>query len=115
MADHNVQLMYTTDGFQATPFTIRVRPGQTIAFQLAPGSLTGTIRIRFHDRRFFSTAKAHFAQDGIFHGGDGEVHIATIPAGRTTYHCELLNAQGQVISRSNEVEGGGEILPDSLA
>ena len=113
MADHNVSLMYTSTGFQATPQTIRVRQGQTIAFSLAPGSLTGTIRIRFADQRFFATSKAHFQQDGIFHGGDGDVRITTRPAQRTTYHCELLDAQGNVIAHSNEVQGGGEVLPDT--
>jgi hypothetical protein len=114
MADHDVTLMYTPTGFQATPQTIHVRPGQTIAFALAPGSLTGTIRIRFADRRFFATPKDQFQQDGIFHGGDGNVRVTARPAGRTTYHCELLNAQGNVIAQSNEVQGGGEILPDTL-
>ena len=31
---------------------------------------------------------------------------------RTTYHCELVDASGNVIAQSNENQGG-EILPDS--
>jgi hypothetical protein len=105
--------MYSPSGFQATPQTIRVRPGQTIAFSLAPGSQTGQIRIRFADRHFFSTSKAHFKNDGIFHGGEGEVKVATALSGPTTYHCELLDAKNNVIAQSKENQGGG-VVPDTV-
>jgi len=112
MADHNVSLMYTKSGFQATPETIKVRPGQTIAFGLAPGSMTGKIRIRFADRTFFATSREHFKQDGIFHDGEGPVKVTAPLPGRTTYQCELLDDQGKVIAESKENQGGG-VVPDT--
>ena len=112
MADHDVSLMYTKTGFQATPETIKVRPGQTIAFALAPGSMSGTIRIKFADRKFFGASTPHFQEDGVFHGGEGDIRVTARPSARTTYHCELLDEQGKVIAQSKENQGGA-ILPDS--
>jgi hypothetical protein len=109
--NHDVTLMYAPGSFQATPPSIRVHPGDTINFHLAPNSMFGTIRIRFRDRHFFSTPRAQFATDGIFHQGDGNVHVANALSAGTTYHCELLDASGAVISQSTET--GGEILPAS--
>ena len=112
MADHDVTLKYAPNGFQATPQSIRVRPGQTISFKLADNSIGGKFRIKFADRQFFATPKAHFAQDGVLHQGDGEVRVANALSGRTTYHCELLDDQGHVIAQSSENQGG-DILLDS--
>ena len=118
MADHNVTLTYVANAdataVVADPFTITVRPGQTIGFTLGAGSLAGTIRVTFHDRQFFRGHQSHFHNDGIFHQGDGDITVAVRPAGRTTYHCELLDGQGHVRAQSRE-NVGGEILPDSLS
>lgn len=111
MADHNVTLLYASENnFCANPPTIAVRPGETIGFKLADGSLGGSIRITFHDRRFFSTRNPAFHTDGVFHGGDGDVTVVTALTGPTSYHCELLNNQNQVIGRSHE-HVGGECVP----
>jgi hypothetical protein len=111
MADHDVVLMYgENNSFQASPERIAVRQGETIGFALAPGSLTGTIRITFHDRHFFKTGKPEFHDTGVFHSGDGDVTVAAPLAGRTTYHCELLSDDGRVIGHSHE-RVGGECVP----
>ena len=112
MPNHDVTLMYAPNNFLATPQTIRVKAGDTIAFHLAPNSMFGTIRVRFHDRQFFATPRAQFANDGVFHQGEGTIRVAQRPAARTTYHCELLDTAGNVIAQSNENQGG-DILPDS--
>lgn len=109
--NHDVTLTYGSGSFQATPPSIRVHLGDTITFHLAPDSKFGTIRVRFRDRHFFSTPKAHFATDGIFQQGDGNVRVASAVTDRTTYHCELLDASGAVIAESTET--GGEVLPAS--
>src|SRR5436305_15036916 len=111
MAKHDVTPMYSSNTFQATPQSIRVDPGDTINFHLAPTSRVGTIRIRFRDRHFFHTPKPNFAMDGVFHGGDGSVRVASVLTGPTTYHCELLDASGAVIAQSTE--NGGDVLPAS--
>src|SRR5215468_3142847 len=110
MADHNVTLTYGTNSFTANPFQIRVRPGESIAFQLGPGSLAGKFRITFHDRRFFSGKNADFPQTGVVHQGDGDVSVIAALSGRTTYHCELLDEHGNVKAQSHEKQGG-EVVP----
>ena len=118
MADHNVTLTYVANAgataVVADPFTIVVRPGPTIGFTLGAGSLAGTIRVTFRDRRFFHGHQSHFRNDGVVHQGDGDITVAMPLTGPTTYHCELLDGQGNVRAQSNE-PAGGEILPDSLA
>lgn len=113
MPNHDVTLMYGSNTFQATPQSIRVHPGDTITFHLAPNSRFGTIRVRFRDRQFFNTPQAHFAADGIFHQGDGNVRVASALTAPTSYHCELLDANGTVIAQS--AESGGDVLPASLS
>ena len=113
MADHNVTLMYAENGFEANPPTIRVRPGQTIAFSLAPGSLKGKIRVVFEKKQFFATKREKFKDDGTFLDGDGDVRVTGALSGPTSYECELLDSQGQVIAKSPK-KGGGDILPDTL-
>ena len=111
MADHDVTLTYGPgNAFSADPPSIAVRQGETIAFHLADASLPGTIRITFHDPGFFSSRKQHFRQDGVFLSSDGEVTVAQALTRRTTYHCELLGANNQVIGHSHE-NGGGECIP----
>ena len=113
MADHNVTLIYAPDGsFTAKPRTISVKPGQTIAFKLGAGSSGGKIRITFHDRHFFATGNPDFGQTGVFHDGDGEVRVVSALSSPTTYHCELLDAQGHVLARSSE-GAGGDIEPSN--
>ena len=113
MADHNVTLMYAKDGFQANPSQIKVRPGQTIGFSLADGSLQGQIRILFEQRQFFATKRAKFKEDGVFFGDDGDVKVKEALSAPTSYECELLDDQGEVIARSPKKKGG-DILPDTL-
>jgi len=102
MADHTVQLNYTSDGFTPTPNPIKVTPGQTITFRLRTGPASGKIRITFLDPQFFSAAQ--------FHDGDGDIHVIAKPT-PTTYHCELL-VDGQVVAQSSP-HAGGDIVPDS--
>jgi hypothetical protein len=111
MPNHDVTLMYATNSFEATPPSISVRPGDTITFHLAPNSMPGTIRVRFRDRQFFSTQQAHFAADGIFRQGDGVVHVSHALSAPTTYHCELVDANGNVLAQSHEA--GGDVIPAS--
>jgi hypothetical protein len=109
MQNHDVTLKYATNSFQATPPSIKVHSGDTITFHLDPNSMFGTIRVTFRDRHFFSTQQAHFAADGIFRQGDGEVRVANRLSGATTYHCELLDTGSNVIAHSTET--GGEVVP----
>jgi hypothetical protein len=109
--DRPVTLMYAPNGdFVATPFQTPVAPGDTISFHLAPGSVTGTIRIKFHEPRFFTSPKAHFAQDGIFRHGDGHVNVAHKLSGPTRYDCELVDEQDHVIAR-HKGPIGAECIP----
>jgi tetratricopeptide (TPR) repeat protein len=111
--DRPVTLTYAPNGdFLADPFQCPVAPGDTINFQLASGSQIGTIRIAFHDRHFFSSPKAHFAQDGVFRQGDGALHVVYPLSGPTAYDCELLGADDQVIAR-HQGPAGGECIPAS--
>jgi len=113
MADHNVTLTYGPNGdFMADPQSIQVTTGQSIAFQLGAGSQDGKIRVTFHDKHFFSGMNQHFAQTGVFNDGDGVVTVAQKPPSRTTYHCELVDGQGNVKAHSHE-NAGGEIMPSS--
>ena|SRR5215471_3916173 len=113
MADHNVKLTYSPSGFNADPFQVRVKPGHTIAFHLGPGSPNGTFRVTFRDRQFFSGPDGNFALTGVVHQGAGDVKVVAALSGPTTYHCELVDQQGNVIAQSNENQGGGgEITPD---
>ena len=102
MADHTVQLNYTSDGFKPTPNPLKVKPGQTITFRLRTGPANGKILITFNDPQFFSAAQ--------FHEGDGDIHVTANPT-PTTYECELL-VDGQVVAQSGWHAGGG-IVPDS--
>jgi hypothetical protein len=119
MADHKVKLNYVPNGnppphdadFSPDTNPIKVRPGQTIRFQLGIGPPNGKIQITFTDteRHFFSTPNPHFATDGKFHDGDGDVHIVSALTGPTHYQCDLL-VDGVVKASS---PGGGEIVPDT--
>jgi hypothetical protein len=113
MADHEVTLMYAANGFAANPPKIKVRPGQTIAFSLAPGSLKGKIRVVFEKKQFFATKREKFKEDGTFFGGDGDIKVTAALSGPTSYECELLDDQGKVIAKSPKAKGG-EVLPDTL-
>jgi hypothetical protein len=73
--------------------------------------MAGSIRVTFRDRQFFDTQHAHFANDGIFRQGDGVVHVAHALSTPTTYHCELVDANGNVLAQSHET--GGDIIPAS--
>ena len=112
MADHNVTLKYAANGFEANPPMIKVRPGQTIAFALAPGSLKGKIKVVFEKRQFFATKRENFKDDGTFLDGDGDIKVTTALTGPTSYECELLDAQNNVIAKSPK-KGGGDVLPDT--
>ena len=101
MADHTVQLNYANNSFTPTPNPIKVRPGQTISFQLGAGPANGKLRITFRDPQFFSAAQ--------FQHGDGDIRVTAKPA-PTTYHCELL-VDGLVVAQSRE-HAGGDIVPD---
>jgi len=92
-----------------SPPVIQVSPGQVIRFTRSD-SLPGTLRITFKDKDFFSCNNPHFHVDGAFHEGDGEVKVTSIPR-RTTYACDLLDADGNRIGGSRE-DGGGAVEPE---
>lgn len=93
----------------ATPSIVEVTAGQAIRFQRAPGGPAGTMRLTFEDKHFFDTGNPQFAASGVFHEGDGDVCVKTIPS-PTRYKCELLDANGGVIATSPET-GGGDVKP----
>ena len=91
-----------------TPSVVMVRPGQSIHFRRA-GGLPGKMRLTFKDKDFFDSDNGQFASSGAFHEGDGDVRVKSLP-GRTTYLCELLDANGRTIAQSPK-DGGGAVEP----
>ena len=91
------------------PRVATVRPGQMIRF-VRTGPLHGTMRITFADRAFFDGGNPRFADTGAIHEGDADVHVKSIPR-RTTYVCELLDANGTLIARSPK-DAGGAVEPE---
>jgi hypothetical protein len=112
MADHNVTLNYGPGGFLPDLNPIPVKQGQTIAFKLGQAPSGAKMRLTFPDRQFFAAAHPKFAQAGVFDQGDGDVRIVAPLTAPTHYHCQLLNANGNVIAQSTE-NGGGGIVPDA--
>jgi hypothetical protein len=86
------------------PDVIKVRPGQAIHFERL-GGLTGEMHVTFEDKDFFEGGHPRFAATGAFHEGDGDVRVKTIPR-RTTYRCELFDANGKSIAQSKKDAGG---------
>ena len=91
-----------------TPHVIRVTPGQAIQFQRA-GAMIGKLRVTFEHKHCFETGNPQFAASGVFHEGDGEVRVMTLP-GPTTYQCELLDENGGLVAQSTKT-GGGSVEP----
>ena len=114
MSDHTVTVTYHKNPkpgqpkVEVNPSLIQVSPGQTIKF-VRGDTNDGTLRITFADRQFFATGKPEFAGSGVFHEKDGDVRVKEIPR-RTKYVCELLDAAGHSIARS-EANGGGAAEP----
>ncbi|HEY1338381.1 MAG TPA: hypothetical protein VGF59_12765 [Bryobacteraceae bacterium] len=118
MADHDVKLNYVPTGkpapddfeFKPDKNPIKVKAGQTIGFALGNVPDKSSFRLTFPDRKLFRTTRQNFQTDGIFQAADGDVHVVTAPADKTTYHCELF-VDGVKKAESKE-NGGGDILPD---
>jgi hypothetical protein len=85
------------------PAVIQVSPGQSIHF-IRAGNAPGRMRVTFQDKDFVD------CRDGIFQEGDGDVTVKDITR-RTTFLCELLDANGNPIARS-PVNGGGTADPE---
>jgi hypothetical protein len=88
------------------PAVVKVAGGEAIRFRRL-GNLEGKMRITFADRELFHCKGKDFAASGAFHEGDGDVQVKTKPRhGRTTFLCELLAANGDIVARSGEGAGG---------
>jgi hypothetical protein len=115
MPDHNVKLNYVPTGkpapndFEFVPEKnpIKVKTGQTIAFT---GPADGKIRLTFDDPHLFANGGKDFPGKGVFHDGDGVIEVVAVPQNKTSYLCELLDAQGNVKAKSHTT--GGDIVPD---
>jgi hypothetical protein len=91
-----------------TPSVVQVTPGQAIHFRRG-GNMPGTLRLTFKDKAYFDSDAAHFASTGAILESDGGVRVKALP-GRTTYLCELVDANGRTIAQSPE-DGGGAVEP----
>jgi hypothetical protein len=90
-----------------TPLRIEVTPGQTMQFrraEIAPGRM----RLTFDDQHFFETDNPQFATTGVFHEGDGDVRVKTMP-NRTAFRCELMHEDGKQFAEG--MTGGHTIEP----
>jgi len=111
MADHNVTLKYAPNGdFSADPFSVSVRPGETIAFALDASIPGASFLVTFAEPHLFRGNNPSFHVTGEFRHEDGEITVASLPPGRTSYHCVLKGPDGEKVGESKE-NRGGEVVP----
>jgi hypothetical protein len=78
----------------------------TIRFK-RDGIMDGRLRLTFSDKTSFKTGNLDFAANGVVNEEDGDVTVIAVPSRRqTTYACDLIDAKGNVIAKS---QAGGAI------
>lgn len=97
MAHHTLTLNYGTDGFKPSTDPLRVREGDTISFHLGTAPPNSKLKVKMRDPALFSSGEVDNSQ----------TRIEVIRAASTTYHCQLLDHQGNVLKESNENAPGG--------
>ena len=81
-----------------------------------PIDSAGTMRITFPEKELFSTGNPKFSATGKFFKGDEALRVKSVPGladkdvKKTSFLCELLDAQGEVFfSSADPGNGGGAI------
>ena len=106
-----VTLNYDGTNFGPAPRSVAAGEKDTIVFQLGASSVANAkMRITIHDDRHFS---AKVLQHGPGQNGKDPLRVNVKPGfdTKTGYKCELLDANGQLITAS---DGGGEIEPATV-
>ena len=107
--DRSVILNYDGTNFGPAPKSVPAKGNDKILFRLGSSPVANTrLRITIHDDQHFS---AKVLQHGAGQNGQEPLNVMVKPGFdvKTAYKCELLDANGKVISVS---DGGGEIEPD---
>jgi hypothetical protein len=107
--DLPVTLNYDGSAFGPVPASVKAAGNDRILFQLGASSVANAkLRITIQDDRHFS---AKVLQHGPGQNGKEVLRVDVKPgfATKTGYKCELLNANGSLITASG---AGGEIEPD---
>lgn len=90
------------------PEVARVPLGGTIQFRRI-GDMVGKMRLTFEAKQFFETGSLQFS--GVLHEDDADLRLRTDAVFvRTTYVCELLDLNENVIARTKGT-GGGAVEP----
>ncbi|MDQ6700332.1 MAG: hypothetical protein M3Z36_09110 [Acidobacteriota bacterium] len=97
MPHHTVTLNYGSNGFKASPDPVRVRPGDTISFQLEAAPPKSKLKVKMHDPAFFSAGEVDNSQ----------ARIEVLRAASTKYHCQLFDSHGKQLGESHENTPGG--------
>jgi|SRR5580765_3339569 hypothetical protein len=108
--DRPVTLNYDGTNFGPNPPSVPALGNDTISFKLGASSVANAkLRITIEDDSHFS-AKVLKHEPG--QNGKEPLHVHVKPGfnTKTSYECELLDANDKVITKS---KGGGEIEPDT--
>jgi len=107
--DRSVTLNYDGSAFGPVPASVKAAGNDRILFQLGASSVANAkLRITIQDDRHFS---AKVLQHGPGQNGKDPLRV-NVKSGfdtKTAYKCELLDANGKLITASG---AGGEIEPD---
>jgi len=109
--DRAVTLNYDGANFGPVPKSVAASGNDKIVFRIGSSPVANTrLRITIHDDKHFS---AKVLQHGAGQNGKEPLDVVVKPGFdvKTAYKCELLDANGKVISVS---DGGGEIEPDTV-
>jgi hypothetical protein len=102
MTHHTLTLNYSPEGFKPDRDPLPVKQGDTISFRLGVAPPNSKFKIRMHNPQLFSTGEVD----------NQNTRVEVLQAASTKYHCQLLDAQGHVVSESSETQPGGGIEPD---
>ena len=109
--NRSVTLNYVGTTFGPAPKSVAVRGNDTILFRLGASPVANAkLRITIHDDQHFSPK---VVQHGPGQNGQEPLRVTVKPGFdiKTAYKCELLDANGKLITVS---DGGGEIEPDTV-
>jgi len=118
MATHLITVKYVVDPVtnkgtvDVNPQLTQANATDTLDFKKTD-SLAGTMRITFREKELFSTKNPKFSASGEFFNGDGPVTVNSVTglAGnesrKTSFLCELLDAEGKVLMKSTDPGNAG--------